>query len=209
MSSSASCISPKERRHAEPGSSRRRVAAAVQRADRPRLSAGDHRRRSSDPALSREWQSADRQGWRADRLGADRPKLRQRQIFPWPPFGDAGAGSRSPRRFVQDDRRALQRRQFDRLQPWPDVAEAGRPGESRRRGQARRRLERANPRRRRDDLGLGARSRRFAPDCAGSGSRCRQGARAERGEVARAGRLRKSKSGRWGCLASRVSMCCG
>ena len=78
----------------------------------------------------------------AGRLGADRAELRRRQIFPRPPVGDAGAGSGASRRFLEDDRRALQRREFDRLQSRPDLAEADRPREGRRRRQARRRLDR-------------------------------------------------------------------
>ena len=63
------------------------------------------------------------------------------KYFHPPPVGDAGAGSRASRRSHQDDRRALQRRQFDGLQSRADFAEAPRPREGRRRRQARRRLD--------------------------------------------------------------------
>ena len=42
-------------------------------------------------SASGQWQPGreERQG---DRLRTDRPEFRQRQIFPWPAFGDLGAG---------------------------------------------------------------------------------------------------------------------
>ena len=57
-------------------------------------------------------------------------EFNERQIFPRPPVGDAGAG---PERFDQDGAGALQRRQFGRLQPRPDQQGADRPGQGRRR----------------------------------------------------------------------------
>ena len=75
-----------------------------------------------------------REGRRRRRLGADRAVVQERPLFPPAPVRHH---RHRPQRFDEDDRRALQRRQFVRLQPRPDLAEARRPGEGRRRGLAR------------------------------------------------------------------------
>ena len=67
------------------------------------------------------------------------------------------------RQLVKDHRRALQRGQFHGLKPRSDIAEAARSREGGRRRQARRRHDRAGPRRCRDDLGLRARPA-FSPE---------------------------------------------
>ena len=129
----ASGLTPKERpmlQHIRPA-----VVLLVLsvRADRPRLSAGGHGNRPGRAAAPGQRQP-DRKGRRRRRLGADRAELQERPLFPSAPVGD---DRHRPQRFVEDDRRALQRRQFVRLQSRPDVAEAGRPGEGERRGVAR------------------------------------------------------------------------
>ena len=76
----------------------------------------------------------DREGRRGRRLGADRAELQDGPLLPPPSVGD---DRHRPERFDQDDRRALQRRQFLRLEPRADVARSwstgsrppSRPGE--------------------------------------------------------------------------------
>ena len=65
-------------------------------------------------------------GWRRRRLGVDRSELQERPLLP----SEAERDHRHrPQRRDQDDRRSLQRRQFVGLEPWADVAKAGRSGE--------------------------------------------------------------------------------
>src|SRR5208282_2076635 len=101
-------------------SSSNRAADPVQRADRPRLSPGDYGNRANLDAKLRQWQPC-RKGWRGRRLGFDRAELQERPLFPSAPLGDDRHRSQ---RFDEDDLRAVQRRQFVRLEPRPDVAEA-------------------------------------------------------------------------------------
>ena len=65
------------------------------------------------------------------RLRADRPGVHERQILPWPPVGDHGA--RSQRR-DQDHRRAVQCREFGRVEPRALQQGADRPRAERHRG---------------------------------------------------------------------------
>ena len=86
----------------------------------------------------------DRNGRQCRRLGAHRAELQERSLLPSAPVGHHRHG---PEQFVEDDRRALQRRQFGRLEPRADIAEARRPREGRRRRLARegRRRRRSRP----------------------------------------------------------------
>ena len=59
-----------------------------------------------------------------------------------------------PNDFDQDDRRAVQRRQFHRLEPRPDLAKAGRSRQGGRRGVAGDGWRRPRSSGRRDDLGF-------------------------------------------------------
>ena len=68
-----------------------------------------------------------------------------------------------------------------------DVAEAGRPGQGVDRSVARQGRRRAGSGRRRDDLGLRARSRHFSAECACAGAVGGQGARPRRSARARPG----------------------
>ena len=109
---------------------------------RPRLSARHDRasRRCCFPhQAQRQPDRARRQG---RRLRADRPGLRQRRLLPRPALGDAGPIPP----IDQDRRRALQRRELDRLQPRPDQQGADRARQGRRRQAARRRTPAARSR---------------------------------------------------------------
>ena len=123
----------------EPNSPRHRAAGAVHAADRPRLSAGDHRHRASRPAVPGQRQSAVDAAGKPVGSALIGQNFAADKYFHRPAVGDPGAGPRPPRRLLEDDRRALQRRQFGRLQSRPDLAKAARPRQGRRRGQARRR----------------------------------------------------------------------
>ena len=84
-----------------------------------------HRRRHLPVPGARQPDRTRRQG---GRLGADRPGIHQRQIFPRPAVGH---GRARPERFDQDRPRALQRGEFQRLEPrahqqGADRARAGR-----------------------------------------------------------------------------------
>ena len=72
----------------------------------------------------------DRAGRQGRRLGADRPGVHQRQVFPRPAVGDRRARSE---RSDQDRRRALQRRQLRRLEPGSDQQGPDRARQGRRR----------------------------------------------------------------------------
>ena len=93
-----------------------------------------------------------------------------------------------PQRFLEDDRCALQRGQFSRLQSGADLAEARRSGEGVGRGVARDGRPRTGSGRRGDDLGLRSRPGRLAAGGAGAGRFGRQGARTRRGQGAPVGR---------------------
>ena len=141
------------------------------------------------------------------RLVADRPELRLRPLFPWPPLGDDARPIRLTRRKTR--RRALQRREFRGLQPRADVEKARRPRERRDRGGVRGRAHRHGRRGRRHDIRLGPRSAHLAAIRAGAGCRrsprraiCRKTARSRAGRGAHRTALRRASS------ASRASMCC-
>ena len=92
---------------------------------RPHLSARHDRARATDLSAPGQWQP-DRERRQGDRLRADRPKFRVRQVFSPTPVGDNGA---RPQGSDQDDFRALCRRQFGRLEPRADKLGIGRPGQ--------------------------------------------------------------------------------
>ena len=100
------------------------------------LSAGDHRDRAARAAAPGQWQSGHRSATSPSAPSLIGQNFATDKYFHRPPVGDAGAGSRPSRRSLEDDRRALQRGQFDRLEPRPDLAKAARPREGRRRRQA-------------------------------------------------------------------------
>ena len=108
---------------------------------RPRLSAWHDRHRPARLSASGQRQP-DREGRQGHRLGADRPELHRRQVFPRPALGDH---RHRPERPDQDRARALQRRQLGRLEPWPDQQGADRPGQGGRRQAQGRESGRAGP----------------------------------------------------------------
>ena len=118
--------------HASASASRARSHPPVHRPHRSHLSAGGDGNRPDRHALPGERQPGP-EGRRRRRVDANRAVVQERTLFPPAPVGHH---RHRPQRFDEDDRCAVQRSQFDRLQSWADVAEARRPGEGRRRGLA-------------------------------------------------------------------------
>ena len=96
---------------------------------RPRLSVRDDRHRRGHFPVPGARQP-DRAGRQGRRIGADRPGVHRRQVFPRPAVCD---GRSRPERFDQDRARALQRGEFRRLESGPDQQGADRARAGRRR----------------------------------------------------------------------------
>ena len=93
-----------------------------------RLSAGHDRHRRGDLPVPGERQP-DRARRQGRRLGADRPGLHQRPLFPRPAVGDARPDPADPTKTVSRPTT----RQLDRLEPRPDQQGADRARQGRRR----------------------------------------------------------------------------
>ena len=146
----------------------------------------------------------DREGRQGDRLGADRPGVRRRQIFPRPAVGDQCARSEGR---DQDHRRALQCRELGRLEPRPDQQGADRPRQ-RRRGQAQEgESVGGDPGRSGDHLGQRPRPGHLAGSGAFPGAAGRQGPRPAGRARARAWWTPRSRAAPSACWASRASTC--
>ena len=139
---------------------------------RPGLPAGDDRHRRGDLPVPGAGQP-DRAGRQGGRLGADRPGLRRRQVFPRPAVGDHRARSEG---FDQDGRRALQRGELDGLEPRADQQGADRPRQGRRRQAQGGEPQRGGADRPGHHLGQRARSRHLAGGGAVPGAARRQSA---------------------------------
>ena len=150
------------------------LAVTGHRADRPARSG----QRKPDP-----------EGWRRRRLGADRAMVQERPLFP-------SASLRHQRHRPNDSTKTIDAPynadELVGLEPWADLAKAGRPGQGRRRGWRSDGRPRPGSRRRRHDIGLRARSRCLARDRPGPGRRGGEGARLARGS--RCGRWLKARS---------------